>query len=79
MHPLALVVALGGSLEVVRIMVEACPEALGERLSGRRSVLHYAISEGVNARVSPIIGTCLFTKTFVLSLILIQIMCSVLV
>lgn len=39
--------ALGASLDVVSIMVEACPEALEERLSGRRTVLHYAISEGV--------------------------------
>jgi len=51
LHPLALVVALGGSLEVVKIMVEACPEALGERLSGKRTLLHYAISEGVNVEV----------------------------
>lgn len=51
-HPLALVVALGGSLDVVKIMVEACPEALSERLSGRRTLLHYAISEGVKVEVS---------------------------
>lgn len=51
LHPLALVVALGGSLDVVKIMVEACPAALGERLSGRRSLLHYAISEGVDVKV----------------------------
>eukprot|EP00804_Cyclotella_cryptica_P022826 CCRYP_005044-RA/>CCRYP_005044-RA protein AED:0.07 eAED:0.07 QI:83/1/1/1/0.5/0.66/3/18/360 len=51
LHPLPLVVALGGSLDVVKIMVEACPEALGERLSGRRNLLHYAISEGVDIQV----------------------------
>jgi len=50
-HPLAVVMALGGSLDVVAIMVEACPEALEERLSGRRTVLHYAISEGVGLEV----------------------------
>jgi hypothetical protein len=46
------VVALGGSLDVVKIMADACPEALGERLSGRRTLLHYAISEGVDVEVS---------------------------
>mmetsp|Transcript_7504 Transcript_7504/g.17026 ORF Transcript_7504/g.17026 Transcript_7504/m.17026 type:complete len:372 (+) Transcript_7504:231-1346(+) len=50
-HPLALVVALGASLEVVQLMVHACPEALEEKLSGRRSVLHYAIAEGVNVEI----------------------------
>ena len=50
-HPLAVVMALGGSLEVVVLMVEACPEALEERLSGRRTVLHYAISSGVDVEV----------------------------
>jgi len=47
-HPLALVVALGGSLEVVQLMVRACPEALNEKLSRRRNVLHYAIAEGAD-------------------------------
>ncbi|KAL3812086.1 hypothetical protein ACHAXA_002783 [Cyclostephanos tholiformis] len=32
-------------------MVEACPIALGRRLSGRRNVLHYAIAEGANVDV----------------------------
>ncbi|KAL3767891.1 hypothetical protein ACHAW5_010134 [Stephanodiscus triporus] len=50
-HPLALVVALGGSLEVVRRMVDSCPSALGMRLGGRRNVLHYAIAEGVDVSV----------------------------
>lgn len=50
-HPLALVVALGGSLEVVSRMVDANPAALGEKLSGRRNVLHYAIAEGVGVNV----------------------------
>lgn len=50
-HPLALVVALGGSLEVVTIMVNACPEALVEKLSGRRNVLHYAIAEGADISI----------------------------
>lgn len=56
LHPLALVVALGGSLDVVKIMVEVCPEALEERLSGRRTLLHYAISEGVDVEVSSFIA-----------------------
>mmetsp|Transcript_19385 Transcript_19385/g.33265 ORF Transcript_19385/g.33265 Transcript_19385/m.33265 type:complete len:368 (-) Transcript_19385:74-1177(-) len=50
-HPLALVVALGGSLEVVQLMVQSCPEALDEKLSGKRNVLHYAIAEGVDVSV----------------------------
>jgi hypothetical protein len=50
-HPLALVVGLGGSLDVVARMIEACPAALGMKLSGRRNVLHYAISEGANVDV----------------------------
>lgn len=50
-HPLGLVVALGGSLEVVKLMVQACPEALEEKLSGRRTVLHYAIAEGVHVDI----------------------------
>ena len=50
-HPLALVVALGGSLQVVERMVDACPAALGEKLGGRRNVLHYAIAEGVGVDV----------------------------
>jgi len=45
-YPLAIVIALGGSLEVVKLLVEACPEALEQKLSGKRSVLHYAIAEG---------------------------------
>lgn len=52
LHPLALVVALGGSLDVVKIMVKACPDALAERLSGRRTLLHYVLSEGVDFKVS---------------------------
>jgi hypothetical protein len=50
-YPLALVVALGGSVEVVGRMVDACPAALGKKLSGRRNVLHYAIAEGVGVDV----------------------------
>ena len=50
-HPLALVVALGGSLKVVKTMVQACPEALWEKLSGKRNILHYAIAEGVNVEI----------------------------
>jgi hypothetical protein len=50
-HPLALVVGLGGSIDVVVRMVEACPIALVRRLSGRRNVLHYAIAEGANVDV----------------------------
>ncbi|KAL7546650.1 hypothetical protein ACHAWF_009981 [Thalassiosira exigua] len=50
-RPLALVVALGGSLEVVELLVEACPEALEERLSGKRNVLHYAVAEGAGVEV----------------------------
>ena len=49
-HPLAVVVALGGSLRVVEAMVAACPEALNERL-GRRTLLHYVISEGVDVEI----------------------------
>lgn len=53
-HPLPIIVALGASLEVVKLMVQSCPEALGERLSGKRTVLHYAISEGVEVEVRTI-------------------------
>lgn len=70
LHPLALVVALGGSLEVVKIMVEACPEALGERLSGKRNLLHYAISEGVDVEVG--IDSMLYISTRFIMLILTQ-------
>ena len=51
--PLALVMGLGGSLDILRRMVEveACPEALGCRLSGRKNVLHYALSEGAGINV----------------------------
>jgi hypothetical protein len=49
-HPLAVIVALGGSLEVIKTMVNACPEALNERL-GRRTLLHYIISEGVDIQI----------------------------
>lgn len=70
LHPLALVVALGGSLEVVKIMVEACPEALGERLSGKRNLLHYAISEGVDVEVG--IDSMLYISTRFTMLILTQ-------
>lgn len=49
-HPLAVVVALGGSLKVIEAMVNACPEALNERL-GRRTLLHYIISEGVDIKI----------------------------
>ena len=45
-YPLAIVIALGGSLQVVQLLVEACPEALEQKLSGKRSVIHYAIAEG---------------------------------
>jgi len=52
-HPLAVVVALGGSLKVVKAMVDACPEALDERLGGGRgrTLLHYAISEGAHVEI----------------------------
>ena len=47
-YPLAIVIALGGSLEVVQLLVEACPVALEQKLSGKRSVIHYAIAEGTD-------------------------------
>ena len=47
-YPLAIVIALGGSLEVVQLLVDACPEALEQKLSGKRSVLHYSIAEGAD-------------------------------
>ena len=50
-YPLALVIALGGSLTVVQLMVNACPDALKEKLSGKRNVLHYAIAEGVDIEI----------------------------
>jgi len=50
-HPLALAVALGGSLAVIELMVLACPQALEEKLSGRRNILHYAIAEGVDVDI----------------------------
>ncbi|KAL9180632.1 hypothetical protein ACHAXT_011085 [Thalassiosira profunda] len=50
-RPLAVVVALGGSLEVVKLMVRESPEALEEKLSGKRNVLHYAIAEGAGVDV----------------------------
>lgn len=50
-RPLPVVVALGGSLEVVKLMVRECPEALEEKLSGKRNVLHYAIAEGARCEV----------------------------
>ena len=52
-HPLPIVVALGGSLNVVQLMVDACPEALNERLhkATRRTLLHYIISEGVDIAI----------------------------
>ena len=50
-YPLAIVIALGGSLEVVQLLVEACPEALEQKLSGRRSVLHYALAEGAERSI----------------------------
>ena len=34
-YPLALVVALGGSIDVVKRMINSCPMALNEKLSGR--------------------------------------------
>ena len=49
-RPLAVVIALGGSLKVVKTMVDACPEALNERL-GRRTLLHYVISEGADIKI----------------------------
>ena len=49
-HPLAVVIALGGSLKVIKAMVNTCPEALNERL-GRRTLLHYVISEGVDIQI----------------------------
>jgi hypothetical protein len=57
-YPLALVVALGGSLDVVTRMVNACPMALNEKLSGRRNVLHYAIAEGVNISIIQYLTSC---------------------
>ena len=50
-YPLALVIALGGSLSVVQLIVNACPDALKEKLSGKRNVLHYAIAEGVDVEI----------------------------
>ena len=50
-YPLALVIALGGSLTLVQLMVNACPDALKEKLSGKRNVLHYAIAEGVDIEI----------------------------
>lgn len=49
-HPLAVVIALGGSLKVIKAMVNTCPEALNELL-GRRTLLHYVISEGVDIQI----------------------------
>jgi len=42
------VIALGGSLQVVQLLVDACPEALEQKLSGKRTVLHYSIAEGAD-------------------------------
>ena len=50
-YPLALVIALGGSLTLVQLMVNACPDALKEKLSGKRNVLHYPIAEGVDIEI----------------------------
>ena len=55
-HPLAVVIALGGSLKVIKAMVNTCPEALNERL-GRRTLLHYVISEGVDIQIIKYITT----------------------
>lgn len=44
-------IALGGSLTVVQLMVNACQDALEEKLSGKRNVLHYAIAEGVDVKI----------------------------
>lgn len=41
-RPLAVAIGLGASLDVVELMLSACPKALKETVSGRRSVLHYA-------------------------------------
>lgn len=49
-RPLAVVIALGGSLKVIKAMVNACPEALNERL-GKRTLLHYIISEGADIQI----------------------------
>jgi hypothetical protein len=57
-YPLALVVALGGSIDVVKRMINACPMALNEKLSGRRNVLHYAIAEGVDISIIQYITSC---------------------
>jgi hypothetical protein len=56
--PLALVVALGGSIDVVTRMVNSCPMALNEKLSGRRNVLHYAIAEGVDISIIQYLTSC---------------------
>jgi len=53
---LAVVIALGGSLKVIKAMVNTCPEALNERL-GRRTLLHYVISEGVDIQIIKYITT----------------------
>ncbi len=54
-HPLAVVIALGGSLKVIKAMVDTCPEALNERLGRRtgssRTLFHYVISEGVDIQI----------------------------
>mmetsp|Transcript_8364 Transcript_8364/g.19632 ORF Transcript_8364/g.19632 Transcript_8364/m.19632 type:complete len:337 (+) Transcript_8364:503-1513(+) len=50
-RPLALVIALGASFDVVRLMYRACPQALEERLSGQRTLLHYIVSEGASSEV----------------------------
>jgi len=57
-YPLALVVALGGSIDVVKRMINACPMALNEKLSGRRNVLHYAIAEGVDISIIQYLTRC---------------------
>ena len=57
-YPLALVVALGGSIDVVKRMINACPMALNEKLSGRRNVLHYAIAEGVDISIIQYLTSC---------------------
>lgn len=56
--PLAIVVALGGSIDVVTRMVSACPRALNVKLSGRRNVLHYAIAEGVDISIIQYLTSC---------------------
>lgn len=49
--PFSVAVALGASLDVVERLADACPQALEEKISGRRTPLHYACSMGVSVDV----------------------------